>query len=177
MREKFENILLIAGSGQNVGKTTLACRIIANEHAKLPVAVKITPHMHKITPGLVKIDKGANWSLFEETDNSSHKDSSQYLQNGAAKSYLILSGDSGLQAAFSALQKLLPAANPFIIESAALVNIIQPGLFIVVISDQANAEIKRLSDLQKADLIVVSDGKRFLPAPEKIAFKNGWTIK
>ena len=177
MREKFENILLIAGSGQNVGKTTFACQIIANEKAKNPVAIKITPHMHKITKGLEEIEKAVNGSLFEETDNTTHKDSSLFLQNGAVKSYVILANDSGLKESFTALQKLLPSANPIVIESAALVNIIQPGLFVVVFSDQANSEIKRPSDLQKADLIVVSNGKRFLPAPEKISFKNGWTIK
>ena len=58
MRPKFENILLIAGSGQNVGKTTFACQLIQNVQNQKPIAVKITPHFHKLTPGLIKIAEG-----------------------------------------------------------------------------------------------------------------------
>jgi len=133
MKEKYDTLLLIAGSGQNVGKTTLACHILQNEKEKNPTAVKITPHFHQITEGLVQIANGNNWALYEETSKTSNKDSALYLQNGAAKSYLIQTPDSGLTEAFSELKKILPPKNPVVIESAALINIIQPGLFILVL--------------------------------------------
>ncbi len=168
---------MIAGSGQNVGKTTFVCRILQNEKDKNPVAVKITPHFHKITAGLIEIDKGENWNLFEETDKTSNKDSSLYLQNGAIRSYLILANDSGLKEAFFALRKFLTQSNPVIIESAALVHIIQPGLFVMVLPENKPAKKYINSVLKKADLVILSDGITFNPSPLKITFKNSWYVE
>jgi Ni2+-binding GTPase involved in maturation of urease and hydrogenase len=177
MKEKFATILLIAGSGQNVGKTTLACHIIQKEKEKNPHAVKITPHFHQITEGLVEIKKGNNWALYEETCKTSKKDSSLYLQNGAVKSYLIQTPDSGLTEAFSELKKILPPKNPVVIESAALINIIQPGLFILVLP-AGNRIMKKIQPLfNYADLIIKSDGKQFFPSAETIIFENVWRVK
>lgn len=177
MREEYQNILLIAGSGQNVGKTTLACQILQNEKARKPIAIKITPHFHKTTKGLVEIQKGENWVIFEETDKTTHKDSSLYLQSGAVKSYLILAEDSGLKAAFSELLKILPKEKPVIVESASLIEIVKPGLFLVVLreGDQKNKQTESLA--QKADILVTSNGKRFSPSPEKIRFNTLWILK
>ncbi|MBN1986446.1 MAG: hypothetical protein JW761_09090 [Prolixibacteraceae bacterium] len=177
MKEKFATILLIAGSGQNVGKTTLACHILQNEKEKNPLAVKITPHFHQITEGLVEIKNGNSWALYEETCKTSNKDSSVYLQNGAAKSYLIQTLDSGLAEAFSELKKILPPKNPVVIESAALINIIQPGLFILVLPAGNRVEKKIQPLLNYANLIIKSDGKQFSPAPETIIFENLWRLK
>jgi len=91
MNQLFENILLIAGSGRNVGKTTFACKIIRAEKEKQIYAVKITPHFHKPTPGLLEFEKGNNWIIYEETNASTKKDSSLFLQSGAKKSFLIQS--------------------------------------------------------------------------------------
>lgn len=177
MRKEFKNILLIAGSGQNVGKTKLACQILQNEKSKKPIAVKITPHFHKTTKGLNKIQKGENWVLFEEKNNTTQKDSSLYLQNGAVKSYLILTNDSGLEPAFSALTEFLPKDKPVVIESASLFNIVKPGLFLVVFreGDQQNKQTE--SVVQKADLLVISNGKHFSPSTEKISFDTLWFLK
>lgn len=177
MREKFENILLIAGTGQNVGKTTLVCQILKSEKAKKPVAVKITPHFHKTTPGLIELEKGENWILFEETDTTSGKDTSLYLQNGAVKSYLILAYDEALGIAFSAIKKFLPFNIPVVIESAALINFIVPGLFLMVSREgfQLKEESKTL--FNKADLSILSDGKNFTPTIGKIAFEDGWILR
>ena len=177
MKEKFDNILLIASVGQNVGKTTLACQILKNEKVKNPVAVKITPHFHKKTNGLVEIEKGENWVLLEETDKTTKKDSSLYLQNGSAKSYLILAVDSGLKAAFSAINKILPKEKPVVIESASLINIIEPGFFVVVVPDGDCKKKEMESLLKKADVIVISNGKQFYPSPEKIKYNSSWLIK
>jgi Ni2+-binding GTPase involved in maturation of urease and hydrogenase len=177
MKHKSENILLIAGCGQNVGKTTLICQILQNQILQNPIAIKTTPHFHKITQGLVEIEKGKNWTLFEESDKTTQKDSSLYLQNGAVKSYLIQSDDAGLQEAFSALKNFLPDENPIIIESAALTEIIQPGFFVMILPEGECKKKKMGTKLNKADLIVISDGNHFYPSPEKIIFNNSWRLK
>ncbi len=46
------NLLIIAGTGNKSGKTSMACRIIEQlKHLEI-VSVKITPHFHETTPGL-----------------------------------------------------------------------------------------------------------------------------
>ncbi len=169
MHEKFDNIILIAGSGRNVGKTTLGCKIIQAAKKQEIVTVKITPHFHDATSGLIEIDKGNGWTVSEETNASTKKDSSLFLKNGAEKSYFVQAKEDKLGDAFNAIKKLLPKDKLVIIESAALHKIIKPALFIYILPDGKviNKEIE--PTLQNADLIVVSTGKQFYPSSGKIA--------
>ncbi|HKI89348.1 MAG TPA: hypothetical protein VKA38_09990 [Draconibacterium sp.] len=177
MREKFENILLIAGSGQNVGKTTLACQIIQNVKEQKSTGVKITPHFHNPTTGLIKLAGAKSWKLFEETNTTTNKDSSLLLKSGAHKSYLIQTRPEALTAAFRELQKYLPENQPVVVESATLIEIIDPGFFVVVIPEGKRQKKDMESLLQKADLIVISDGKHFYPPSEKIIFNKKWMLR
>ena len=167
MREIFENIVLIAGSGRNVGKTTLGCGIIRTAKKQKIVAVKITPHFHEATPGLIEIEKGSGWNISEETNISTKKDSSLFLKNGAKKSYFIQAKEDKLGDAFNAIKNLLAKDKLVIIESAALHKIVKPALFIYILSDGKVIEKEIEPTLGKADLIVVSNGKQFFPSPEK----------
>ncbi|MBT3382141.1 MAG: hypothetical protein HN778_21645 [Prolixibacteraceae bacterium] len=177
MKQLFENILLIAGSGRNVGKTTFACEIIRTEKEKDIYAVKITPHFHEPTPGLIEIEKGENWIIYDETNSSTKKDSSLFLQNGAKKSFLIQSKKENLGEVFNALRNYLPENNPVIIESSGLLEIIKPGLLIFILPDGECQKKEIESRLEQADLIVISDGKKFYPPPEKISFTNKWELR
>ena len=47
------NLLIIAGTGNKSGKTTLACRMIEQFRNPGLISVKITPHFHETTPGLI----------------------------------------------------------------------------------------------------------------------------
>jgi len=176
MKQKFENILLVAGCGQNVGKTTFACQIIQHLQGQKSTGVKITPHFHSPTPGLIKLAGTENWNLFEETNADTNKDSSLLLKSGASKSYLIQTRPEALAEAFGELLKYLPENQPIIAESATLIEIIDPGFFVVVLP---NGECKKKSTdtlLSLADLIVISDGKHFNPPAEKIIFNNKWML-
>ena len=168
MREKFENIILIAGSGRNVGKTTLGCKILGAAKKQEIVTVKITPHFHDATSGLIEIEKGSGWIISEETNASTKKDSSLFLKNGAEKSYFIQAKEDKLDDAFNAIKKLLPKDKLVIIESAALHKIIKPALFIYILPDGKVIEKDIVPTLENADLIVVSNGKQFFPSLEKI---------
>ncbi len=168
MRKKFKNIILIAGSGRNVGKTTLGCEIIQAKKSCEVIAVKITPHFHKATPGLVEIDKGNGWIISEETNESTPKDTSLFLKNGAEKSYFIQAKENKLGLAFNAIKKLLPKDKLIVIESAALHKIIQPALFLFVLPNGKLIESKIEATIGEADLIVISTGKLFYPSSKKI---------
>jgi molybdopterin-guanine dinucleotide biosynthesis protein len=176
MKTQFDTILIIAGSGRNVGKTTIACQLIESEKEKNVYAVKITPHFHSITPGLIEIEKNDNWIIFEETNANTSKDTSRYLKSGAKKSYLIQVVDTGLETAFNQLLENLPKLNPIIIESAALIEIIKPGLSLFVSSGKNKNNLKDKNLNVVSDLTFTFDGKNFQPSPQKISFNKKWTL-
>ena len=176
MRQKIENILLIAGCGQNVGKTTFACQVIQHLKGQMSTGVKITPHFHSPTPGLIELAGTKNWKLFEETNVDTNKDSSLLLKSGASKSYLIQTRPEVLAEAFLELQKYLPENLPIIAESATLIEILDPGYFVVILPDEKCKKKSTETLLPLADLIVISDGKHFTPPSEKIIFNNKWML-
>jgi hypothetical protein len=176
MREKLDNILLIAGSGQNVGKTSLACQVIQNVKEQKSTGVKITPHFHTPSQGLKELASEKNWKLFEETSAETNKDSSLFLQNGAVKSFFIQTQPEALPGAFRELKKWLPKNQPVVVESATLIEIVDPGLFVVILPDGKCQKKEMEKILHLANLIVISDGKRFFPSSEKIIFNNKWLL-
>ncbi len=176
MKQLFKNILLIAGSGRNVGKTTLACQLIETGNEKDIYAVKITPHFHSTTPGLVEIAKDKNWAIFEETNANTSKDTARYLKSGAKKSYLIQVIDNELKTAFFRLLESLPITSPIIIESSALLGIIKPAMVLFVESTQNKNELKENKLYEDTDFIFAFDGKNFHPSTKKVSFNGEWVL-
>lgn len=88
----MDYLLLISGAGRNVGKTALACQLIEKykEHLSL-TAVKISPHFHPLTARqkIILLEEGL--IISEEQDRISSKDSSRYLQAGAAQAIYVQS--------------------------------------------------------------------------------------
>lgn len=176
MGRTFENILLVSGSGRNVGKTTFIREIISQELVKCITTVKISPHFHKPTPGLIPITSGKNWELSLETNSKTGKDTSLFLNAGADKSYYIQAKKSALREVLTVLEGILPNDKPVIIESAGIREALIPGMYVVVTSPEDNIKKEIKEELMKADLIVISDKKRFYPDPRYLQFKNRWII-
>lgn len=90
-------LILIAGTGQNVGKTTLACRLI-QQLAKngMVNAMKVAGHRHQLTSLQPVIYRGEGLVISIETNHASAKDSSRYLRAGAHRSYFVLCNESGI---------------------------------------------------------------------------------
>ena len=61
-------ILVVGGSGRKVGKTTVACEIIAATREAQWTAIKVTPHAHEPSP---------------------HGDTERYAEAGAARAQLV----------------------------------------------------------------------------------------
>jgi hypothetical protein len=143
------NLLLIAGAGTNSGKTTMACRVIESFPDLTITVIKITPHFHETTPGLLLRSEKKGYSIYEETDSSSDKDTSRMLRAGAAKVYFAKVLDDQLFEAFRDIMKLVPEGTPVICESPALRNFVEPGVFIIMTSDVINKHkyIKHLQSL------------------------------
>lgn len=84
------DFFLISGSGRNVGKTTLACKIIELLSLEGEVtAVKISKHVHLLSEKQKVIFELPGLLIAEERDTKSSKDSSRYLQAGANSSLFI----------------------------------------------------------------------------------------
>lgn len=124
--------MLISGSGRNVGKTSFMRRVIKQNAAKKLVAVKITPHFHEPTPGLLPLLVTENYRVFQETDLASGKDSSLFLQAGAEKVYYIQTSDAYLENAFRIITDNILNDQPMIVESAALRKIMIPDLYLFI---------------------------------------------
>ena len=129
------NLLLIAGTGTKSGKTTMACRVI-EQFGKLNItAIKITPHFHETTPGLITIYEEKRFAIYEETDPELVKDTSRMLRSGASKVYFAKVYDDRLLLVFNQIIKLIPEDMPIICESPALRNFVDPGVFIIMNSE------------------------------------------
>ena len=67
-RPYHPNILTIAGTGRNVGKTTLACSIIKKMALNARItAIKITPHFHKVDYQAMLIKKDIKMEIGTRT--------------------------------------------------------------------------------------------------------------
>jgi hypothetical protein len=171
------NLLLVAGTGTKAGKTTIACRIIS-EHPDLRItAIKITPHFHETTPGLVTLSEQEGYAIYEETDRESSKDTSRMLVSGAERVIFAKVWDNNLEEVFREIMKFIPKGSPVICESPALRNFFEPGVFIIMASDSANKQMK-LNHLQELHHLMLKleelDGLQLVP----VRFEAGcWQYK
>jgi hypothetical protein len=129
------NLLLIAGTGTKSGKTTIACRIIEQFSNLKIAAIKISPHFHETTPGLITLYEEEGISIYEETDPSSTKDTSRMLHSGASKVYFAKVLDDRLLFVFNKIKEHIPEGMPIVCESPALRNFVEPGVFIIISSE------------------------------------------
>jgi hypothetical protein len=143
------NLLIIAGTGNKSGKTTLACRIIGQFAALGVAAVKITPHFHETTPGLILIEENEGYAIYRETNPDTGKDTSRMLSAGAADVFFAKTTDRTVSAAYESIMRMIPEGVPVICESPALRKFIEPGLFVIMVSKDSNnnKDIKYLSSL------------------------------
>jgi hypothetical protein len=134
---EIPNLLLIAGTGNKSGKTTFACRVIEQFRQCGIAAVKITPHFHEITPGLLLLAENKGFSIFEELDPSTNKDTSRMLSAGAKKVFFAKVTDNDLLNAFNEILKFIPDGTPIVCESPGLRYFLNPGIFIIMRSEES----------------------------------------
>ena len=158
------NLLLISGTGQNSGKTTLACRLIARFAKQFPIiAIKISPNFHQPAPELPVIATAEGFVIYEETQHNTGKDSSRFLDAGATKVYFITATRDQQGKAMETLLRKIPAATPIICEAGGLHHFFKPALHIVTISKNKPPQ-KEIPG--SADLLVEFDGVGFEPEVE-----------
>jgi hypothetical protein len=144
--KEFSKLLIVAGTGRKSGKTFLVCSILNQFQELKPIGIKISPHFHDPTPGLVLLHKAKDYNIFREDSESGSKDSSRMLISGASSAYYIQVHDNYAGEAFSWLIDYLRTERPIICESPALRRYVVPGVFIITDSEQITIR-KDLGDL------------------------------
>jgi len=147
MNKIIPNLLLIAGTGTKSGKTSVACKIIEQFKNLNITSIKISPHFHETTKGLISISEDRGYAIYEETDRSSSKDTSRMLNSGASRVFFAKVWDDQLLEVFNKIIERIPSGTPVVCESPALRNFIEPGVFIIMTSATINKH-KNVSHLQ-----------------------------
>lgn len=165
-------LLVVGGTGRNVGKTELICRLIAqctSRREKDIVALKVSAvypdelvfhgsHDHDEPP----------FQLFEETNRTGTKDTCRMLRAGARRVFYLRCRDNDILPAYHRFRKNLPEATPIICESNSLADFIRPGLLVMVTSPAGTDKARAIRQLPRADLVVVSDGSSGFPDVARI---------
>jgi hypothetical protein len=113
-------------------------------------AIKISPHIHRISPGLVAVSEQKRFSIYRETDSSTGKDTSRMLKCGAEIVYYVSVTDEGsLPEAFFKTIGLVGKERPVICESPSLIRYVEPGMFAIMIGDNSD-NTNDISELRKA---------------------------
>ena len=154
--------LVVGGHARGIGKTALVVDIIRAFPEAGWTAVKISPHGHGAWPagGTQKTGRteASGAILLEETDRTGHKDSSRYLVAGARRALFLRTRQRDLAQGVSLLRTALAGSEYVILESNAVLNLIRPELFLVVLDPglrEFKAYARRFMDF--ADGLIVRD--------------------
>jgi hypothetical protein len=156
---QHDNLIIIGGTGRNIGKTTLMEKIIKRFAREVPVtALKIANikpgeeafHGHDVSGFSEKI------LLQKESNPDGNKDSMRFLKAGASVSWYIQAEDAFLPETFPEVEKILKNARFGICESNSLRLFVRPALFIMVKGKSASPRRKKEASrlLEMADVTV-----------------------
>ena len=176
----YPKILSIMGEGQNVGKTLLACNIIAKFGRQNDiVGLKITPHKHKDTGNAKVVFHHGDSILLEETDPESAKDTGRMLAAGAVKSYLLQTSDRELQNALTSFFSQVGLDSLIVCESGTLNSQIQTGISLFV--RQLNCQVcdieKKVPDAGIHRIVTYAVNGFDIDLDKIVIENNSWKLK
>lgn len=129
------NVLIVAGTGRNIGKTTLACHLITHFSKRREIiGLKITSiypdentlHGHEVS------EMTGNFEISEEMLSNPNKDTFRMKLAGATRVFFIRTKDAFLNEALDTLFKQIDDKSIIVCESASLRNFMRPGLFLMI---------------------------------------------
>ena len=170
-------LLLVAGTGRNSGKTTLLCSVIRNIcQSNKVTAIKITPHFHQEYSNGNTIAEEKGLFVMEEKQKEGGKDSSLMLGAGAEKAYFAMASEQKVLQAFRFIANLIPENHAVVCESGGLRHFIEPGLFLMMNrSDRTEFKTDTMQLKILADQWITFNGETLDFDPDTIQFSaNKW---
>jgi hypothetical protein len=128
----YPNLLMVAGTGRNSGKTSFICNVCKTWKSDQPlICIKISNHIH-FEQGISTLYTSNKFNIYKETSTASDKDSSRMLQAGASHVFFIETDREFTLEAYKKLYDFVPGDAAFICESGTLRRYIKPSLFIML---------------------------------------------
>ena len=178
---EVSNMVIIGGNSRNAGKTTLACRIISRFSTNSEViGLKVTcirPD-DDLFHGRHEEKHDSGFTISEELNAGTHKDTSKMLNAGALKVYFIRVEESFMEQAILQFMSRYINNQLIVCESRSLQAILQPGLFLMMIRADADSPKDISAYYDKADRVFYygDDQSAISQYVEGLNFENG-TIK
>ena len=158
--------VVVGGHSRSVGKTSVVAGLIAALREYDWTAVKITQFGHGVCSVNGESCECAMdehmWSVWEEKDTASGKDTARYLASGAKRSLWVRTKQGRLAEAMPDLRReLAGTSNPgnVIIESNSVLRFLRPDLYLTVL-DPNTADFKDSAReyLDRADAVILHAG-------------------
>lgn len=167
MEKSFKNILVIGATSRNLGKTTLVCQMIRRFSNNRITALKIKT----LRDGDQEFHGRGSFLevpflVRDESETGGLNDSALYKAAGAAQVIYIKSKIEFLEEAFQKALEMIPENHLLIIESNSIVELINPGIYILIKGlDPDTYKPSSLTTEKSADIILSSDGRNFSEDP------------
>lgn len=152
---EYTNLLLIGGSSQNVGKTTLVIDLLKKYSLENEiVAIKTSCHFHGILDTDIVIANNNEFTIVKETTTNTGKDSARMLEAGANEVYFIQAKDEFIGEAYKYLLELIGSNKLIVCETASLRKYLIPKIFIALVGNINEELSENKQILKKADLFI-----------------------
>lgn len=159
-------VVVIGGQSRNIGKTSLACGVIAGLPERKWTAVKITQFGHGLCAADGKPcdcatgDPEHPYGISRETDREGPGDTSRMLRAGAETVYWMRALQGRLEEAMPLLLDRLAGVDNLLVESNSVLDFLTPNVYVPVIDASVNdykSSAQRL--LLRAHAFAVVDGR------------------
>jgi len=142
-------IVVVGGSGKDVGKTGLVCALIATLREFDWTAVKITGHDYAGGDGSAEGGSGA--AIREETEAGEGTDTGRYLAAGARRALLVTR--AGEEIPIAEIRSALGSDRNVMYESNRIAEVVEPDVCLALVGGhERKASFERL--LRVADAVV-----------------------
>ncbi|MEJ2058285.1 MAG: hypothetical protein P8X39_10650 [Desulfofustis sp.] len=173
-----KNLLIVAGTGRNVGKTEFICRLIkkfrsiADIYALKVSAVYPDEEMYHGSHA----DSELVGRLFEEFRTDLDKDTSRVLRAGAKRAFYLRSENDRIREGYLAFRNAIPEDAVVVCESNSLREVVEPGLMILIRSEAHVLKPRAAVLLPMCDFEITSDGQSGFYGLEDIELttETGW---
>jgi hypothetical protein len=173
----YNNLLLVAGTGRNSGKTSFVCRICEEWDISLPlVCIKISNHIH-VQEGTRCVFSGDQFTIYEETQSITDKDTDRMLRAGASKVLFIEADREFVYPAFRKALETVPVGAAIICESGSLRRYARPSLFIMLHTlgsepKESSRDLMNLAD----NVFYFENGNLQIPKRPVVFTNNQWKL-